>query len=156
MVQQLVPVQMRSVAAAICLFLLNIIGMGLGPQAGIPATSLPPNMVSSRCVIRSWCPICEPCAYHYFQAAKTLQRDTQRVADLQGHKPAEQVHGQSVTESMLRTLTVTRPDPGRTQCLAAVPDWRVSDRVAGYRRSHCPVDRLNEFADRPAVFGRGI
>jgi len=32
MVQQLVPVQMRAVAAAICLFLLNIIGMGFGPQ----------------------------------------------------------------------------------------------------------------------------
>jgi hypothetical protein len=24
------------------------------------------------------------CAYHYYQAAKTLQRDTDRVADLQG------------------------------------------------------------------------
>ena len=32
MIQQLVPVQMRAVAAAICLFLLNIIGMGFGPQ----------------------------------------------------------------------------------------------------------------------------
>ena len=53
MVQQLVPVQMRSVAAAICLFLLNIIGMGLGPKAwAYSVTFLPPNMVSSRCVIR--------------------------------------------------------------------------------------------------------
>ena len=34
MIQQLVPVQMRAVAAAICLFLLNIIGMGFGPQGG--------------------------------------------------------------------------------------------------------------------------
>ena len=32
MIQQLVPVQMRAVAAAICLFLLNIIGMGFGPK----------------------------------------------------------------------------------------------------------------------------
>jgi MFS family permease len=87
MIQQLVPVQMRSVAAAICLFLLNIIGMGLGPQGvGIlsdifaaehGAESLRYSLMVFS-LMNLWC------AYHYYQAAKTLQRDTDRVADLQG------------------------------------------------------------------------
>jgi hypothetical protein len=77
---------MRSVAAAICLFLLNIIGMGLGPQGvGILSDVFAAEygneslryslMVFS--LVNLWC------AYHYFQAAKTLQQDTQRVADAQ-------------------------------------------------------------------------
>lgn len=86
MIQQLVPVQMRSVAAAICLFLLNIIGMGLGPQgvgilsdvfaAEYGAESLRYSLMVFS-LMNLWC------AFHYFQAAKTLQQDTQRVADLQ-------------------------------------------------------------------------
>lgn len=86
MIQQLVPVQMRSVAAAICLFLLNIIGMGLGPQGvGILSDIFADQygteslryslMVFS--LLNLWC------AYHYFLAARTLQQDTQRALDLQ-------------------------------------------------------------------------
>jgi len=82
MIQQLVPVQMRSVAAAICLFLLNIIGMGLGPQGvGILSDILAPEygneslryslMVFS--LLNLWC------AWHYFLAARTLHEDTQRA-----------------------------------------------------------------------------
>jgi hypothetical protein len=85
MVQQLVPVQMRSVAAAICLFLLNIIGMGLGPQGvGIlsdvfaaehGAESLRYSLMVFS-LVNLWC------AWHYFMAAKTLQQDTQRIAEM--------------------------------------------------------------------------
>ena len=82
MIQQLVPVEMRSVAAAICLFLLNIIGMGLGPQGvGILSDILAPEygneslryslMVFS--LLNLWC------AWHYFLAARTLHEDTQRA-----------------------------------------------------------------------------
>ncbi|NKB97227.1 MAG: MFS transporter [Pseudomonadales bacterium] len=86
MIQQLVPVQMRSVAAAICLFLLNIIGMGLGPQGvGILSDVFADEygkeslryslMVFS--LLNIWC------AWHYFLAARTLKADTQRALDLQ-------------------------------------------------------------------------
>ena len=91
MVQQLVPVQMRSVAAAICLFLLNIIGMGLGPQGvGILSDVFAAEygVESLRYSLMVFSLVNLWCAYHYFQAAKTLQRDTQRVADLQGISPA--------------------------------------------------------------------
>jgi len=86
MVQQLVPVQMRSVAAAICLFLLNIIGMGLGPQGvGILSDvfSAEYGTESLRYSLMVFSLVNLWCAYHYFQAAKTLQQDTQRVADAQ-------------------------------------------------------------------------
>ncbi len=86
MVQQLVPVQMRSVAAAICLFLLNIIGMGLGPQGvGILSDvfSAEYGSESLRYSLMVFSLVNLWCAYHYFQAAKTLQQDTQRVADAQ-------------------------------------------------------------------------
>ena len=86
MVQQLVPVQMRSVAAAICLFLLNIIGMGLGPQGvGILSDvfSAEYGNESLRYSLMVFSLVNLWCAYHYFQAAKTLQQDTQRVADAQ-------------------------------------------------------------------------
>ena len=89
MIQQLVPVQMRSVAAAICLFLLNIIGMGLGPQGvGILSDvfSTEYGSESLRYSLMVFSLVNLWCAYHYFQAAKTLQQDTQRVADAQSAK----------------------------------------------------------------------
>jgi MFS family permease len=86
MVQQLVPVQMRSVAAAICLFLLNIIGMGLGPQGvGILSDvfSAEYGNESLRYSLMVFSLVNIWCAVHYFLAAKTLVQDTQRATDSQ-------------------------------------------------------------------------
>ena len=78
MVQSLVRPEMRAVAAAICLFLLNIIGLGLGPQGvGILSDILSDEygkeslryslMIFS--LVNIWC------AFHYFMAGKTLTND---------------------------------------------------------------------------------
>jgi MFS family permease len=83
MIQALVPVEMRSVAAAICLFLLNIIGMGLGPQGvGMLSDYLAPeygaeslrySLLVFGCV-NIWS------AWHYFLAGRTLKEDIERVS----------------------------------------------------------------------------
>jgi MFS family permease len=83
MIQSLVPVEMRSVAAAICLFILNIIGMGLGPQgvgilsdylaADYGAESLRYSLLVFGCV-NIWS------AWHYFLAGRTLQADILQVS----------------------------------------------------------------------------
>ena len=75
MIQSLVPVEMRSVAAAICLFVLNIIGMGLGPQgvgilsdylaADYGAESLRYSLMVFGCV-NIWA------AWHYFLAGRSM------------------------------------------------------------------------------------
>jgi MFS family permease len=83
MIQSLVPVEMRSVAAAICLFLINIIGMGLGPQGvGILSDylaaehgqeSLRYSLLVFGCV-NIWA------AWHYYLAGRTLDADMARVS----------------------------------------------------------------------------
>ena len=83
MIQGLVPVEMRSVAAAIFLFVLNIIGMGLGPQAvGIlsdyfapqyGADSLRYSLLVFGC-LNLWA------AWHYFLAGRTLKADMASIA----------------------------------------------------------------------------
>lgn len=76
MIQSLVRPEMRSVAAAICLFMLNIIGMGIGPQAvGILSDVFAAEhgseslryslMVFS--LVNLWC------AFHYFLAARNFR-----------------------------------------------------------------------------------
>ena len=73
--------------AAICLFVLNIIGMGLGPQGvGILSDlfSAEYGNESLRYSLMVFSLVNLWCAYHYYQAAKTLQQDTQRMADAQG------------------------------------------------------------------------
>ena len=84
MVQGLVPLRMRATAAALFLFILNIIGLGLGPQAvGIVSTLLQPTygtdslryalfvtMISS--VIGGYC---------YWRATRTLKADLARVTN---------------------------------------------------------------------------
>jgi MFS family permease len=80
MIQSLVPVQMRSVAAAICLFLLNIIGMGLGPQGvGILSDIFAPayGQESLRYSLMVFSTLNIWCAWHYFLAARTLTHDMQ-------------------------------------------------------------------------------
>lgn len=76
--QALVPLRMRAVASAILLFLLNIIGMGLGPYVvGVLSDLLDPSfgMDSLRyalCIAvigNVWASI------HYFLGARTLRKD---------------------------------------------------------------------------------
>lgn len=80
--QGLVPVQMRSVASAIILFVANIIGLGLGPQtvgilsdlfsAQVGSESLRYALLTLACV-NLWT------AFHYFRAGRTLQADLAKV-----------------------------------------------------------------------------
>ena len=83
--QSLVTVRMRSVASAILLFILNIIGLGLGPQiVGIlsdffqaqhGAESLRYALVCLS-LVNVWT------ALHYFLAGRTLQEDLTHVSAL--------------------------------------------------------------------------
>ncbi len=82
MIQSLVPPEMRAVASAISLFVLNIIGLGFGPQgvgilsdyfaAEYGAESLRYSLMVFS-LINLWC------AYHYFVAAKYLKADIASV-----------------------------------------------------------------------------
>ena len=77
--QALVKLRMRAVASAILLFIINLIGLGLGPQTvGIASDILEPSYsiesiryaLLSVVVIRSaWSVL------HYVLAARTLQED---------------------------------------------------------------------------------
>ena len=74
--QGLVELRMRAVAAGILLFILNIIGLGLGPQVvGILADLLKPSFGSE--ALRYSLLICSVvniwAAYHYFVAGKYLK-----------------------------------------------------------------------------------
>lgn len=80
--QSLVPVRMRSVASAILLFVLNIIGLGLGPQlVGLLSDFLQPQYgpeslryaLVSLSLVNMWT------AVHYFLAGRTLRTDLARV-----------------------------------------------------------------------------
>ncbi len=76
--QTLAPVRMRAMASALLLFVLNIIGLGMGPQAvGIMSDLLTPAygdeslryalLISSSMYIWS--------AWHFWKASKTLRQD---------------------------------------------------------------------------------
>ena len=83
MIQSLVPVEMRSVAAAICLFLVNIIGMGLGPQGvGILSDYLAPEygVESLRYSLMVFGCVNLWAAWHYYLAGRTLQADMGRIS----------------------------------------------------------------------------
>ena len=79
MTQALVPPRMRAQAAAVLLLILNLIGMGLGPQfVGVLSDLLAPRfgvesirwaLLATIVVGALWS------ALHYFQAAKTLRQD---------------------------------------------------------------------------------
>ena len=80
--QGLVSVRMRSVASAVLLFILNIIGLGLGPQTvgfvsdllGVSygSESLRYALLMLTCV-NIWT------AFHYFMAGRTLQADLKKA-----------------------------------------------------------------------------
>jgi len=78
MTQGLVTLRMRAVASAILLFVLNIIGMGLGPFfVGVASDALTPAYGSESLryalclsvVVNIWA------ATHYFLGAKYLRQD---------------------------------------------------------------------------------
>lgn len=84
LIQGLVDVRMRAVASSITLFILNIIGMGLGPQiVGVVSDLFAPayGQESLRMallflgVINFWC------AWHYYLAGKTLHEARSENAD---------------------------------------------------------------------------
>lgn len=81
--QNLSTLRMRAVASSIGLFCLNIIGLGFGPWAvGLLSEALAPEfgkeslryslMIMS--VLNLWC------AWHYYMAGRTMERDMARVA----------------------------------------------------------------------------
>lgn len=81
--QSLVRLRMRAAASAILLFILNIIGLGLGPQfAGILSDLLEPafGIDSMRYSLLAIGAIAGPwVAFHYYIASKHLSRDLDRV-----------------------------------------------------------------------------
>jgi MFS family permease len=84
--QSLVPLRMRAVASGLILFLINIIGLGLGPQlAGILSDylshsfgkeSLRYSLLFIGAVFTPWT------ALHYFMAGKHIEQDLARVGEL--------------------------------------------------------------------------
>jgi MFS family permease len=80
--QGLVPLRMRATAAAILLFVLNMIGLGLGPQTvGILSDLLHPALGSDslRWALLSTLITGLAGAFCYWQASRTLQKDMMRV-----------------------------------------------------------------------------
>jgi predicted MFS family arabinose efflux permease len=84
LVQGLVPVRMRTVASAILLFILNIIGLGIGPQmVGIVSDALAPSYGQESLryallivgLVNAWA------AVHFFLAGRTLPEDLAAVGD---------------------------------------------------------------------------
>jgi MFS family permease len=81
--QSLVRLRMRAVASAILLFIINIIGMGLGPQfvgilsdilsASYGADSMRYSLLATGAVIGPWV------AFHYYAAGRHIASDLDRV-----------------------------------------------------------------------------
>lgn len=80
--QSLVSVRMRSVASAILLFIINIIGLGLGPQTvGVLSDFFQPRYgaESLRYALLCLSLVNVLTACHYFLAGRTLAADLQKV-----------------------------------------------------------------------------
>ena len=78
LIQGLVSLRMRALASSIVLFVLNIIGMGFGPQlVGIMSDWFAPEYgkESLRMALLVLSFVNLWCAYHYFTAARTLGAD---------------------------------------------------------------------------------
>ena len=78
LIQSLVSVRMRALASSITLFVLNIIGMGFGPQlVGILSDYFAPeygqHSLRMALIVLSFLNLW--CAYHYFTAGRTLSED---------------------------------------------------------------------------------
>jgi predicted MFS family arabinose efflux permease len=84
-IQGLVKLRMRAVASALLLFILNIIGLGLGPQlTGILSDQLAPGLGTESmrysllivaCVVSPWA------AWHYFAAGHHIEADLARAEE---------------------------------------------------------------------------
>lgn len=86
MIQSLVRPEMRAVAAAITLFMMSMIGMGLGPQGvGIVSDLLSEQYgrESLRYTLMVFGTVNLWCAFHYLLAARTLNEDIARVRAFQ-------------------------------------------------------------------------
>lgn len=84
LIQSLVTLRMRALASSIVLFVLNIIGMGFGPQlVGIMSDWFAPEYgkESLRMALFFLTFLNLWCAYHYFTAARTLREDMASVSD---------------------------------------------------------------------------
>lgn len=82
MVQGLVPPRMRATAAALFLFILNIIGLGLGPQTvGLVSTLLEPALGSESLRYALLVTMVSGAigGFCYWRASKTLKADLARV-----------------------------------------------------------------------------
>jgi MFS family permease len=83
--QSLVPLRMRAVASALILFLINIVGLGLGPLlAGMLSDHLSDSYANESlryslliigAVLTPWT------ALHYFMASKYIEQDLARVSE---------------------------------------------------------------------------
>ena len=80
----LVGIRMRAMASAILLFMLNLIGLGLGPMlTGFVSDYLTPSLgtdalryaMSVTVMVNCWC------ALHYYLAARTIRADFDRAPD---------------------------------------------------------------------------
>lgn len=83
MVQSLMPLRMRAVAAAISLFVGNLVGLGLGPQGvGLLSDLLAPRfgIESLRYALMAFACLNLWAAVHYWLASRTLAEDLARVA----------------------------------------------------------------------------
>ncbi len=81
LIQSLVSLRMRALASAIVLFVLNIVGMGFGPQlVGILSDVLQPSYgkESLRMALLALTFLNLWCAYHYFTAGRTLEADLKK------------------------------------------------------------------------------
>lgn len=83
--QGLVSLRMRGVAAALMLFILNIIGLGMGPQVtgilsdlyapAFGAESMRYALLTVGATVGPWS------AFHYYRAGRTIDRDLERSED---------------------------------------------------------------------------
>jgi MFS family permease len=83
--QSLVPLRMRAVASALLLFLINIVGLGLGPQlaglmsdflaTGYGTESLRYSLLTIGALLTPWT------ALHYFIAGRYIEQDLARAND---------------------------------------------------------------------------
>lgn len=83
LIQSLVSLRMRALASSIVLFILNIIGLGFGPQlVGFLSDVMAPayGQESLRMALLVLSFINLWCAWHYYAAGRTLRADQQRLA----------------------------------------------------------------------------
>ena len=91
LIQNLVSLRMRALASSIVLFILNIIGLGFGPQlVGIMSDLFAPSYgkESLRMALLVLTFMNLWCAYHYFRAGRTLRDDQVALHGLEAVRSA--------------------------------------------------------------------